>query len=136
MDLCAKVVTILSLLCFGSLSGAYAFMVSLVRVIVGNVKERYNKKWHIGFCILALAYIVVMFMQFEGISSVLVCSTGVISLISVWYLSAQRMRFIAIFNGIIYFTYLMIIGNLSGLLELFAIISSAVAYFRYRRKAE
>lgn len=133
-DLAAKVFTCLGLYCLGSLSGAYAFIITFFMLIVANLKEKYQKRWVILYILFQALYILVLFYQFEGISSILVFITSSITLVCVWFFNPQKMRFIGGINSILYLGYQLSIKNWVGLLEIMVIYSNFKAFMKYRAK--
>lgn len=131
-DLAAKVFTVLGLYCVGSLSGAYGFIITFFMLIAANIKEKYQKQWLLGYLVFQGLYIFVLFYQFEGLSSILVCVSLSINLLCVWFFNPQKMRFVGGINSIIYLAYQLIIKNWAGLAELIVIYSNFKAFMKYR----
>ena len=137
LDLVAKIFTIAGLYCLGSLSGAYSFVITFFLLIVANIKEKYHKKWLTGFLLFQGLYVgVVLFMAFEGLSSILVFINASLNLICVWWLPPQKMRIVGGINSFFYLAYQICIKNWAGLIELAVIYSNFAAYLKYRNKAK
>jgi hypothetical protein len=137
LDLVAKIFTIAGLYCLGSLSGAYSFIITFFLLIVANIKEKYNQRWMPVYLLFQALYIVVvLFMAFEGVSSILVFINASLNLLCVWWLSPQKMRFLGGINSIFYLAYQICIKNWAGLIELAVIYSNFAAYLKYRNKAK
>ena len=134
LDLLAKILTILGLYCFHSLSGAYVFMAVFVMLIVVNIKERLHAKWLFGYLFFQTVYLVVLYYTYIGISSILVIFCTSVTLFANWWLPPQLIRLVGGWNGILFLIYQLSIGNWAGLLEVFAIGSSLLAFIKYRRK--
>ena len=134
LDLVAKIFTILGLYCLGSLSGAYSFIITFFLLIVANIKEKYNKRWLPIFLLFQTLYIiVVLFVAFEGISSILVFINATLNLMCVWWFSPQKMRFVGGINSIFYLAYQICIKNWAGLIELAVIYCNFAAYIKYKK---
>lgn len=133
-DLVAKIFTVLGLYCLGSLSGAYIFIITFFMLIVANIKEKYQKKWVIGYLLFQGLYVFILFYQFEGISSILVFVTSSITLVCIWFFNPQKMRFIGGINSVLYLCFQLSIKNWAGLLELLVIYSNFKAFIKYRVK--
>ena len=115
LDIIAKILTIIGLYLFGSLSGAYSFIISLFAIILARVKENENRKWPILYIILEMLYLIILITKFEGISSVLIFVSSSMTLFSNWFLKPQNMRKVGIMVSVIYLTYQLSIKNYAGL---------------------
>ena len=133
LDLLAKIFTIIGLYLLDSLSGASSFIVMFLLLIVANIKEKLNKKWLFGYLLFQLLYLIVLFYTYEGISSVLVVLSSSITLLCIWWLPPQQMRFIGGLNCFVFLAYQISIKNWAGLLEIFVIISNLFSYLKYRK---
>jgi hypothetical protein len=102
-------------------------------LIVANIKEKLNKKWLFGYLLFQLLYLIVLFYTYEGISSVLVVLSSSITLLCIWWLPPQQMRFIGGLNCFIFLAYQISIKNWAGLLEILVIISNLFSYLKYRK---
>ena len=137
LDLVAKIFTILGLYCLGSLSGAYSFIITFFLLIVANIKEKYNQRWLPVYLLFQVLYIVVvLFMAFEGISSILVFINASLNLLCVWWLSPQKMRFLGGINSIFYLAYQICIKNWAGLIELAVLYCNFAAYIKYKKTTQ
>lgn len=133
LDLLAKIFTIIGLYLLDSLSGASSFIVMFLLLIVANIKEKLNKKWLFGYLLFQLLYLIVLFYTYEGISSVLVVLSSSITLLCIWWLPPQQMRFIGGLNCFVFLAYQISIKNWAGLLEILVIISNLFSYLKYRK---
>ena len=137
LDLVAKIFTILGLYCLGSLSGAYSFIITFFLLIVANIKEKYNQRWMPVYLLFQALYIVVvLFMAFEGVSSILVFINASLNLLCVWWLSPQKMRFLGGINSIFYLAYQICIKNWAGLIEIAVIYCNFAAYIKYKKTTQ
>ncbi len=137
LDLVAKIFTILGLYCLGSLSGAYSFIITFFLLIVANIKEKYNQRWMPVYLLFQVLYIVVvLFMAFEGVSSILVFINASLNLLCVWWLSPQKMRFLGGINSIFYLAYQICIKNWAGLIEIAVIYCNFAAYVKYKKTTQ
>lgn len=134
MDLVAKIFTVMGLYCLNSLSGAFSFGITFFLLIAANIKERQNKKWGAGFVIFQALYLLTMILQYEGLSSVLICASCSLNLVCVWFLAPQNMRLVGGYNSILFLLYQISIKNWAGLVEIFVIISNFAAYFKYKKQ--
>ena len=133
LDLIAKIFTILGLYCLGSLSGAYSFIITFFLLIVANIKEKYNKRWLLTFLLFQGLYtLIILFIAFEGISSVLIFINATLNLVCVWWLSPQQMRIVGGLNSFFYLAYQISIRNWAGLIEIAVIYSNFAAYWKYK----
>lgn len=133
-ELLAKVFTVVSLYCLGSLTGAYMFFVSLVNLIVCNINEHRGTGTKVLYYVFETAYIAVTILTFKGISSVLVFTTSSITLYCLWFLNPQQMRLLGIVNSCIFTMYQISIGNIAGMLEVFVLVSNLTAFVHYRKE--
>lgn len=133
LDLLAKIFTIIGLYFLNSLSGAYSFVITFLLLIAANIKEKLNKKWLFGYLLFQLLYLIVLFYTYEGISSVLVALSSSITLLCIWWLPPQQMRFVGGLNCFIFLSYQICIKNWAGLLEIFVILSNLFSYLKYRK---
>jgi hypothetical protein len=133
LDLLAKIFTIIGLYLLDSLSGASSFIVMFLLLIVANIKEKLNKKWLFGYLLFQLLYLIVLFYTYEGISSVLVVLSSSITLLCIWWLPPQQMRFVGGLNCFVFLAYQISIKNWAGLLEILVIISNLFSYLKYRK---
>ncbi len=137
LDLVAKIFTIAGLYCLGSLSGAYSFIITFFLLIVANIKEKYNQRWMPVYLLFQALYIVVvLFMAFEGVSSILVFINASLNLLCVWWLSPQKMRFLGGINSIFYLAYQICIKNWAGLIEIAVIYCNFAAYIKYKKTTQ
>lgn len=136
LDLVSKILTVMGLYCLNSLSGAYTFAGVFFLLIVANIKERLNKKWLFGYLFFQSLYIVILIATYEGISSVLVFLSTSVTLICIWWLPPQQMRFIGGLNCFIFLFYQISIKNWAGLLEILVIISNFVSFMKYKKVAK
>ena len=134
LDLVAKIFTILGLYCLGSMTGVWSFVLMFVWLIVANIKEKYGKKWWLGFILFQILYFVILFYTYVDISSVLVFLSASIYLYCTWWLPPQQIRVIGGFNSFLYLAYQICIKNWAGLIEIFVIISNFAAFFKNREK--
>lgn len=132
LDLLAKVSTFVALFFLNALSGAYSMFVSFVILIVANIKERKNRKWLLGYVVFQLSLVLIMIWKFAGISSILVCVTSTISLLSIWWLNPQKMRIAGMATSISSLLYQISIKNWAGLLEVIVICSNVLSFSKYR----
>ncbi len=140
-DIFAKIFTVISLFCLGSLTGAYNMIVSLTLLLTANIKERNTDKFGkplkiILYLVFESAYIIIMLFTFKGLSSVLITVTSSVTLLNIWWLPPQKMRLVGGFNSIAFLAYQLSIKNWAGLLEILVLISNFTAYFKYRRKVK
>jgi len=135
LDLLAKIVTTIGLFCFGSISGAYTMMVNFLILVAANIKERKNQRWMIVFILFVAVDIAIMILRFEGISTVLVFITSIVSLISIWWLPPQQMRIAGLFCCAAYFAYQMTIKNWVGFAEIIVFASNLISYMKYKESA-
>lgn len=131
-DLVAKAIIVAALYCLGSLSGSLSFLVSFVLLIVANIKEMKGKTWLFGYIFFQFLYILVMFLTYEGIPSVLIFITLSINLFALWWLRPQGIRMLGIISSIFLVTYQIMIQNWVGLLEIFVVISNATSFLKYK----
>lgn len=138
LDLAAKVFTIFALYCFDSLTGSYIMLISFLLLIVANSKERQNNlnKWIslAGFISFVLLYTIALILTYQGISSILIFITSIITLICIWWLNPQNMRLVGVFNSFLYLGYQISIQNWAGLLEITVIISNILSFIKYKKK--
>lgn len=133
LDLLAKLSTVIALFFLNSLSGAYSMLVSFFILIVANIKIRRNGKWLPIYLLFQLLLIVIMVWKFAGISSILVFITSTISLISIWWLSPQKMRIAGMATSISSLCYQLSIRNWAGLLEIIVIGSNIISFIKYKK---
>ena len=133
LDLLAKIFTIIGLYFLDSLSGAYSFMVMFLLLIVANIKEKLNKKWLLGYLLFQFLYVAVLYYTYDGISSILVVLSSSITLLCIWWLPPQQMRFVGGLNCFIFLTYQISIKNWAGLLEIFVILSNLFSFLKYKK---
>jgi len=133
LDLLAKLSTFVALYFLNALSGAYSMLVSFVILIVANIKIRRNGRWLPGYLFFQILLVVIMVWKFAGISSVLVFLTSTISLISIWWLSPQKMRIAGMATSISSLLYQLSIRNWAGLLEIIVIGSNILSFFKYKK---
>lgn len=138
LDLAAKIFTIFALYCFGSLTGSYIMLISFLLLIAANIKERQNNlnKWIsiAGFVMFILLYVIALIFTYQGLSSILIFTTSIITLVCVWWLNPQNMRLIGVFNSFLYLGYQISIQNWAGLLEITVIISNILSFIKYKKK--
>lgn len=134
LDLLAKFFTVIGLYFLGSLTGAYNMAVSFILLIVANVKERKRYRWTIGYILFEAAYLTILILTFQGLSSILVFVVSSVTLLNIWWLPPQKMRVIGGCNSFVYLAYQISIKNWAGLLEIAVIISNWSAYFMSKRR--
>ena len=137
LDIIAKIVTTISFLLLDSKTGMFNMLLAAVLLIFNyfyETKECITKKHNtIVFIIAVLIYCGILIVTYEGITSILVFITSVISLMSNQFLSPQKMRVTGVFNSIIYLSYQILLKNWAGLLEVLVIISNSTAWVKYRK---
>ena len=133
LELVAKILTIISMYCFGSLSGAYIFIVGFVNIIVRTILEYKELDLKFLFFVFEFLYIVITVITLAGVSSILVFTSSSISLFSLWFLPPQKMRVVGIYNSFIHLFYQLSIKNYAGFLECFVILSNLTSYLKYKR---
>ena len=131
-SLASKLTTLISLYCFGSLSGAYIFAIDIVDTILCNLNEKYqwNIKW-IYFITTAGKYIVSSF-TFFFFFSILQLTQSTLNPFAAWYLNPQKMRIIGIIGAMCALGQLLLLGNYMGLLEIAVIIANIVSWSKYK----
>ncbi len=136
LDIIARIFTIIGLYCFNSLTGSYNTVISLVMVIVLTIKEFHcpDKKMIWLYIIFQLLYIFILGLTFVGISSVLAFISFSIALFHTWFMPPQMMRIIGGLNSTIYLIYQISIQNWAGLLEIIAMLSCFISYFKYNQE--
>lgn len=134
LNLIAKIFTVLGLYCLSSLSGAYTYMVVFFLLIVANIKERLHKEWLCGYIFFQSLYLIILYITYAGLSSILVVLTVSINLFSIWFLPPQKMRLVGAFNCLTYLSYQISIKNWAGLLEIFVLMSNILSFIKYRKK--
>lgn len=136
LDIGAKVTTTISLLLLGSKTGMFNMLFAMALLIFNycyETKECITKKYNIiVFGIAILVYCSILTFTYEGITSILVFTTSIISLTSNQFFTPQKMRVTGVFNSIIYLMYQISLKNWVGLLEVLVIISNATSWFKYR----
>lgn len=135
LDVIAKILLICGLLCFGSLTGSYNMLITLVMLIVLNIKERKapDKKWTPIWALLEIALITVLIFTYKGLPSVLVFITSSVTVWHTWFMPPQIMRIIGGWNAILFFIYQMLIKNWAGALELLVVASNFTSYYKYKK---
>ena len=133
LDLLAKVFMSFALYFMGSLSGAYITMAVFMMLIIVNIKEQLNKKWLWVYALFQSLYLGILFLTYDGISSILVVLTVSITLFSIWWLPPQKMRLVGGLNGFTYLAYQISIKNWAGLLEIFVILSNLCSFLKYKK---
>ena len=137
MDIFAKICTVASLLCFDSVTGAIVMGIAIPLLIISRYKETHELSkpalWSI-FIIFNLIYIVSTIFTYNGISSVLVTITALLTLISIWWLKPQNMRLMGLIVCIIYLAYQISIKNWAGLLEILVIVANVASWIIYKNK--
>lgn len=133
LDLLAKLSTFVALFFLRSLSGAYSMLVSFTILIVANIKIRKHSRWLPIYLIFQLILFAIMIWKFAGISSILICITSTISLISIWWLSPQKMRIAGMATSISSLLYQLSIRNWAGLLEIIVIYSNILSFIKYKK---
>lgn len=136
LDLLAKVAFIAGLIFMGSLSGAYSIVANFFWLIFANIKERRGRNWPGVYGAFQLILVGILIFQFEGISSILIFCSSTLALLSVWWLSPQKMRLVGILVNVITLAYQLSIGNWAGLCELIVMASTLASYPKYRRVGE
>lgn len=134
LDLLAKLSTFAGLFFLNALSGAYSMLVSFAVLIAANIKIRKNARWLPGYILFQSVLIGIMLWKFAGISSVLVCITSTVSLISIWWLSPQKMRIAGLVTSVSSLMYQLSIQNWAGMLEIIVICSNIASFIAYKRK--
>lgn len=134
LDLLAKLSTFVALFFLNAISGAYSMLVSFAILIAANIKERRNGKWSLLYAIFQLLLILIMIWKFAGISSILVFATSSISLLSIWWLSPQKMRIAGMTTSISSLLYQISIKNWAGLLEIIVICSNVASFAKYQKE--
>lgn len=135
LDLLAKFSTFVALYFLNALSGAYSMLASFVILIVANIKIRRNERWLPGYVLFQILLVAIMIWKFAGISSILVFLTSTISLISIWWLSPQKMRIAGMATSISSLLYQLSIRNWAGLLEIVVICSNTLSFLKYKKAA-
>ena len=133
LDLIAKILTSASLYCFGSLTGAYNFIVVFFVLIVANIKERLSKRWLLAYLFFQSIYALILYYTYNGFSSVLVFISVSSALMCVWWLPPQLMRIVGLVNCFVFLTYQISIKNWTGLLEILVFFSNAISFMKYRK---
>ena len=128
LDFISKLFVIVSLWAFDSMSGVYMVALQLLLLFVVYYKTKKNKKWHIGFVLSMIALITISFLQYEGITTILMLLSASCNIIGNWYLKPQHMRLIGIASSCFYISYCMILKNYVVILEIFVIISNISSY--------
>lgn len=136
LDLLAKFSTFVALYFLNALSGAYSMLVSFAILIVANIKIRRNERWLPGYVLFQVVLAAIMVWKFAGISSILVCITSTISLISIWWLSPQKMRIAGMATSISSLLYQLSIRNWAGLLEIVVICSNTLSFLKYKKTVQ
>ena len=85
-----------------------------------------------AFLFFQFLYILVMFLTYEGIPSVLIFITLSINLFALWWLRPQGIRMLGIISSIFLVTYQIMIQNWVGLLEIFVVISNITSFLKYK----
>ena len=132
LDLFSKVLSVIALYFFNSLSGAYIFMAVFCMLIIANIKEKLNKRWWFGYVFFQSVYLAILYYTYVGISSVLVVMTVSITLFSIWWLPPQKMRIVGGLNGFTFLAYQISIKNWAGLLEILVILSNFISFLKYK----
>lgn len=137
LDILAKICTILSFVFLNSMTGAVVMFISIILLLIARYKETNSIKTNISiflFSIFVIFYIVNMVITFNGIPSVLITITALITLFSIWWLSPQNMRKVGAFNSVLYLCYQISIKNWAGLLEILVILSNLISFIKYNKK--
>lgn len=137
LDIISKICTITSLFFFGSIAGSLNMFIAIPLLVVGIFKEKYDymKKFIINhgiFLIFLTSYIFSCVVFYDGLSSILITITSVLTLLAIWYFPPQLMRINGIIVCFIYLGYQLSIDNYVGLAEIFVIISNIVSYREYK----
>lgn len=134
-DLLAKILTVIALACFGSLTGSVNMIISFLSLIILNIygKNEESKSRKYTYIIIQAAYIISTIFTYNGISSILILVTSSLSLLSNFWLTPQKMRLVGFFASWLYLIYQMSIKNYAGILELLVIASNLIAYLKYRK---
>ena len=133
LDLLSKVFMGLGLYCLNSLSGAYMTAAIFFMLIVANIKEQLNKRWLFGYIFFQSLYFVILFLTYEGLSSILITTTVSVALFSVWWLPPQKIRIVGCVNGLTYLAYQISIKNWAGLIEILMILSNWISFYKYKK---
>lgn len=135
LDLLSKISFVIGMVFMGSLSGAYSMLVNFTYLIFANIKERKQYKWPALYIIFQLLLICTMINSFAGISSILICISTSISLLSVWWLSPQKMRLAGLAANVSTLLYHFSLRNWAGLCEILVIGSNIVSYVKYKKSS-
>lgn len=137
-DMIAKIVTTISFLLLNSKTGMFNMVLAFMLILYNYVeekKETTSKTQNIiVFSIATSIYIIILFLTYSDISSILVFTTSIISLISNQFLPPQKMRMAGIFNSILYLIYQLTLKNWAGLLEIIVIISNLTSWLKYKKE--
>ena len=137
-DMIAKIVTTISFLLLNSETGMFNMLLAFVLILYNYVKEKKETTSKtqniIIFSIATSIYVIILFLTYSDISSILVFTTSIVSLISNQFLSPQKMRITGIFNSILYLTYQLTLKNWAGLLEIIVIISNLTSWLKYKKE--
>lgn len=134
LDTGAKILTISSLYLLGSLSGAYTFLAMFLSLILASIKEKKNIKFVSGFIFVELLYTLILILQFEGVSSILIFVSSSMTLVANWFFRPQAMRKMGLVVSIIYLGYQISIKNWAGLLEILVIIANIASFLKYKKE--
>ena len=139
LEIFAKLFSMGGLYCFGSLTGTYSMAIGFLILIISNIKERNknkinNRKNMSIYMFFQFLYFIVIFLTFNGISSILVAITSSISLFCIWWMPPQKMRIIGGFNSFLFIAYQISIKNWAGLLEVAVIMSNFASFVKYKNK--
>jgi hypothetical protein len=137
-DMIAKIVTTISFLLLNSKTGMFNMILAFVLILYNYVKEKKETTSKtqniIVFSIATSIYVVILFLTYSNISSILIFTTSIISLISNQFLEPQKMRMTGIFNSILYLIYQLTLKNWAGLLEIIVIISNLTSWLKYKKE--
>ncbi len=134
-DILAKISTIISLLLLSSITGAIVMCVSLIMLLVARYKEQKGMNKYLTIILYLLfigIYVTNLILTYKGLSSILVTTTALLTLTSVWFLKPQNMRKMGILVSTIYLFYQISIKNWAGLLEAFVIVSNIASLIKYK----
>lgn len=141
LNILANTSMLLGLWCAGSLTGSYSTMLSVALLIMAFVKEKYGGKNNnsiscVLYMIFLLVYVYLFMATYEGISSILIICSSLLTLTGVWWLNPQNMRMIGIFASLLFLLYMMSIRNWMGLLETCVIVANIISWIKYRDSKE
>lgn len=138
IELISAISAAIALYCFNSITGTYNMCLGFILLITASIKESknvYEYKYELFiYIIFQIGYILGLILTFSGIDSILIFIVGTVGLISIWWLSPQKMRVAENISSFIYLYYEISIKNWAGLLEIFVIFSNIFSFIKYRNK--